>query len=408
MRFTLATVIAALPFLVAAAPHPEANAGVKIPISKRSSLKNADGSANIPALRAHLAQSTEKIQNGLDQYQRNTGSRHPLASKAIKKRDSGSVSLTDDNSLLWYGAISVGTPAKVYTVDFDTGSSDLFLPGPACGSSCNGHTKYDPSSSSTSKDLGKTFTLKYGDNSTVSGEQYTDTVAIAGLTATTQTLGAATTYSDGFQSSNFPADGLMGMGFESISVYNAEPVFQSLVAQGETTESVFAFKLAAVGAELFLGGTNPDLHVGDFTYTGVIQEGYWQVSLGAISANGEDFATNVDSIIDTGTTLIVGDTKTVTAFYQSIGGEANSDLGPGLYTYPCDKDPKFSLTFGGKSFDVSADTFNMGKVSQGSTSCIGGISASDEEFWIVGDVFLANVYTSFDLGNSQVGFANLA
>ena len=69
-----------------------------------------------------------------------------------------------------------------HLVDFDTGSSDLFLPGPSCSTNCAGHTKYTPSSSSTAVDLKKTFALKYGDGSTVSGEQYTDTVSIAGLT----------------------------------------------------------------------------------------------------------------------------------------------------------------------------------------------------------------------------------
>lgn len=95
-----------------------------------------------------------------------------------------------------------------HLVDFDTGSSDLFLPGPDCGSTCSGHTKYDPSSSSTSSDVGKSFSLQYGDGSTVSGEQWTDTVSIAGLTAKKQTLGAAKQYSSGFESSQFPADGL--------------------------------------------------------------------------------------------------------------------------------------------------------------------------------------------------------
>ena len=28
--------------------------------------------------------------------------------------------------------------------------------------------------------------------------------------------------------------------------------------------------------------------------------------------------------------------------------------------------------------------------------------------WIIGDVFMVNVYTVFDIGNSQVGFAELA
>jgi cathepsin D len=40
---------------------------------------------------------------------------------------------------------------------------------------------YDSSASSTSHDLGKTFSLTYGDGSTVSGEQFGDDVIIAGL-----------------------------------------------------------------------------------------------------------------------------------------------------------------------------------------------------------------------------------
>jgi cathepsin D len=69
-----------------------------------------------------------------------------------------------------------------WSVDFDTGSSDLFLPASTCGTTCSGHTKYNPSSSSTAVALGKSFTLSYGDGSSVSGKQYTDTVTIAGLT----------------------------------------------------------------------------------------------------------------------------------------------------------------------------------------------------------------------------------
>lgn len=75
-------------------------------------------------------------------------------------------------------------------MDYDTGSSDLFLPASTCDSTCSGHTLYDPSSSSTAQALGQPFNLSYGDGSTVSGDQYTDTVEIAGLTSTNQTLGA--------------------------------------------------------------------------------------------------------------------------------------------------------------------------------------------------------------------------
>ena len=51
-------------------------------------------------------------------YERNTGKQHPLSGglKSLSKRDkTGSVQLTDDDSDLWYGAISIGTPPVQFT-----------------------------------------------------------------------------------------------------------------------------------------------------------------------------------------------------------------------------------------------------------------------------------------------------
>ncbi|KIJ14858.1 hypothetical protein PAXINDRAFT_180872 [Paxillus involutus ATCC 200175] len=412
MRFTLATAIVGLPFFVAAAPQSvKQRIGTAIPISKRSGLTNPDNSVNLDALKSHVASTKAKITRGFDNFEKNTGSSHPSVVNGARKRGSGGDALTDASNELWYGTISVGTPAHRYTVDFDTGSSDLFLPGPDCGSNCSGHAVYNPWSSSTSQDLGKTFSLRYGDGGTVIGEQYSDTVSIVGLVAPDQTLGAASQYSSGFGSSEFPADGLMGMAFQSISVYKASPVFQTLVSEGQVDESVFAFKLAAFGSELFIGGTNTALYTGEFSYADVTQEGYWEVNMDSLESNGKTVLSNVDSVIDTGTTLIVGLPSDVSTLYQAIGGiDASSTVAAGFYTLPCDSFPSISLTFGGTSFPISADTLNIGQVSPNSSDCVGGIVSQDigASFWIVGDVFLANVYTAFDVGNSRVGFATLA
>ncbi|KIM92347.1 hypothetical protein PILCRDRAFT_83534 [Piloderma croceum F 1598] len=409
MHFTLAALLAVLPLFSTASPvthMPRA----KIGLNKRSALTQADGSVNAANLRAHLAASLAKINRGLAAYEKNTGSKHPLATNStIDKRATGKNPLTDDSAQLWYGSISVGTPSKTFTVDFDTGSSDLFLPGSDCGSTCSGHTLYNPKSSSSAKDIGQSFSLQYGDGSTVSGEQWTDSVTLAGLTAKTQTLGAAKQYSSGFESSQFPADGLMGMGFKSISEYNANPVFQTLVADGQTSDPVFAFKLSESGAELSVGGTDSSLYSGDFTYAKVEQEGYWQVALDAVSLGGKSVISNIDSIIDTGTTLIVGDSSNVAEFYKSVpGAKEASNVGQGFYTVPCNSIPSVSLTFNGQPFDIDSASFNLGPASSGSSDCVGGIAAQDgENFWVVGDVFLQNTYTVFDVGNSQVGFAKL-
>jgi hypothetical protein len=123
------------------------------------------------------------------------------------------------------------------------------------------------------------------------------------------------------------------MGFPSISVYGANPLFQSLVSSDAVPEPVFSFKLSNDSAELFVGGTDETLFEGDFTYVPVTQEGYWQVVLDSLTVGGQNvFSSNisVSSIIDTGTTLIVGDTQTVQAAYQSIKGA--TDNGDGTWS----------------------------------------------------------------------------
>jgi hypothetical protein len=48
-----------------------------------------------------------------------------------------------------------------------------------------------------------------------------------------------------------------------------------------------------------------------------------------------------------------------------------------------------SLTFGGVEYSILPEAFNLGFASEGSSDCVGGVSASgDVDFWIVGDVFL--------------------
>jgi cathepsin D len=297
-------------------------------------------------------------------------------------------------------------------VDFDTGSSDLFLPSSKCGSSCSGHKAYDPNASSTAHDLYTTFSLAYGDGSTATGEQFTDVVSIAGLTAKSQTLGAATQYSSGFSIDNLPADGLMGMAFQSISGYKAPPLFQTLISEGVVTTQVFGFKFATSGSELFLGGTNSALYTGDFTWLSLTLEGYWQASFDSISVDGTSVVESTAAIFDSGTTQIVGDPVGIANIFKQISGaRAAPQYGDGTYTIPCSFDTPISIDVGGKTVSISPASFSLGPVSQNSSTCIAGAAADKTltgDFWILGDVFLQNVYTAWDVGGSRIGFATLA
>jgi cathepsin D len=91
----------------------------------------------------------------------------------------------------------------------------------------------------------------------------------------------------------------MGMGFQSISEYYAPPVFQTLVSQGKTTSSVFAFKLASSSSELTIGGLNSTLYSGAPTYTRVIDKGFWQIKFSALKVGNTKVVKSAAAIVDT-------------------------------------------------------------------------------------------------------------
>ncbi|KAI0071631.1 acid protease [Panus rudis PR-1116 ss-1] len=399
-----------------------------ISLNKRSALVDEDGFVDLEEIQHHVALATSKVGRGLEAYHRNTGIAHSLSEKfkspqtsnltthrsrtLQRRRKATSNALTNDfNGILWHGDVSVGTPPETFTVDFDTGSSDFFLPGPDCSpkDNCEGHKVYNPRKSSTGVDKKKPFGLLYGDGSEVAGGIWTDSVVISGLKATKQAVGAANTYSSSFSMGLYPPDGLMGMGYQSISQFDSSPPFQSFIAQKQPTQPVFAFKLAEKGSELFLGGVNKKLYTGAFTYVPVTQKGFWQVNMDTITANNKHSGIKRTSVIvDTGTTLVIGPSSDVSALYKTIPGAKPFDGQEGYYTFPCSSVPTVRLTFGGKPFAISPSVFNLGNAMAGSNKCVGGVVGSDElNFWVVGDVFLQNVYSVFDMGKDRVGFAAL-
>lgn len=64
----------------------------------------------------------------------------------------------------------------------------------------------------------------------------------------------------------------MGMAFANISVFHANPVVETLIAEGQLSDPVFAFKLASSESELSIGGVDSSLYTGSFSYTPVIQQ----------------------------------------------------------------------------------------------------------------------------------------
>lgn len=88
------------------------------------------------------------------------------------KRDSTFEPLDDHGEIFWTGTIAIGN--QNFTVIFDTGSSDLWVPNAVGCTTCEGLRAYNSSSSTTSIQQSGNFNLTYGDGSVVSGPIFTD------------------------------------------------------------------------------------------------------------------------------------------------------------------------------------------------------------------------------------------
>jgi cathepsin D len=396
-------IFAALSFYVAATPI--LNTGFSIPLTKRTQISDDNGVVHVAKLRDHLRHRMANFNRGFDAYQRNTGVRHRSAPKvkSLEKHSLGIEPLQNDNSAYWYGSISIGKPAQTFTVDVDTGSSEMVISSSGCDRSCSHHKLYDASKSSTAHDFKSQFSLSYSDGSTISGTLYTDDVTIAGYTAKKQLFGRATHVDGNFNNSQFLPDGFLGLAFPEIATFGPT-LFQTLVSQGSLPSDSFALYFGQNYSELHISGSNNKLYKGDFTYVDVTEVGYWQIKFEAFYLNRKKIAGTTEAVIDSGSTMIVGDTKTVQAFYDLIPGSAS--LNSGMYSIPCSFNSKISIQFGATQFPIRPETLNLGPVSENSHDCVGGISAADGNgFWILGDTFIRNVYAEFDFGKKRMGFA---
>jgi len=317
--------------------------------------------------------------------------------------------IQDYQNAEYYGEIEVGTPGQKEMVIFDTGSSNLWVPNTRPWLS--GKNIYSHGSSSTYKKNGTVFKIMYG-SGPVSGTYSADDVTIGSLKLkdftfaevdNTKGLGMA------YRMGKF--DGILGMGWDSISVGGVPTVMAALVKSGELEEPSFGFFLGnnAVG-ELEIGGADSKHYKGSFTYVPLSDEGYWQVGLDGISLgeDGASVSTTKKAIIDSGTSLLAGPTEEV----QAIMKKFNATLVMGkAYAVDCSKEiPTLSFTLGGKAFSLTKDDLTFQK---SGSQCLLGIQAMDVPaprgpLWILGDVFMRRHYCLFDWGQKRMGFAEVA
>eukprot|EP01061_Rhynchopus_euleeides_P008832 TRINITY_DN17_c0_g1_i3.p2 TRINITY_DN17_c0_g1~~TRINITY_DN17_c0_g1_i3.p2 ORF type:complete len:405 (+),score=177.21 TRINITY_DN17_c0_g1_i3:51-1217(+) len=309
----------------------------------------------------------------------------------------------------YFGPVAIGTPAQIFKVVLDTGSSNLWVPGVQC-TGCT-HTKYNSALSSTFVKNGSDFAVQYGSGA-VQGFVDQDIVTLGTLTAKDQ-LFAETTKEPGPSWVVGRFDGILGLGWPAISVNGITPVFQTLMEQKSVEQGSFSFYLTgdpSETSELVLGGTDPNHYTGDFQYHTLTHDTYWQIEgdsiqMGNTSIRNRKFG----AIVDSGTSLIAMGLLEAVAINKhlnctDIGIECPFTECPDMSTLP-----DLTFTIGGIPYTLAPQDYILQITEAGQTTCVSGImgfpglpAGLDA---ILGDVFIRKYYTNFDFENNRVGFA---
>jgi len=316
----------------------------------------------------------------------------------------GDVVIDDFQNAMYYGEIEVGTPGQKINVVYDTGSANLWVPNTRPWLSTTWHNIYTHSKSSTYKANGTVFKIMYG-SGPVSGFYSSDAVTFGGFNLADFTFAEVNDYSGlgiAYRVGKF--DGILGLGWDRISVGGVPTIMKALVASGQMAQPVFGFYLGnQANGELEFGGTDPKHYSGEFTYVPLNAETYWQVALDSVKFGGDSVSTTKRAIVDSGTSLLAGPKDEVAAIAQKIGATLVAGK---EYTFDCSKDvADLTFTLGGKDFSLNKQELTLQQ--SGSTCILGlmGIEVPSGPLWILGDVFMRKYYVQFDWGQKRLGFA---
>jgi len=323
-----------------------------------------------------------------------------------------SVSLTDVQDLEYFGEVDIGRPPQKFQVIYDTGSSNLWIPSKSCTNCKKTGSRYDSSKSSKYVKNGQSFALQYGTGS-CNGFLSQDDIVVGGAPITGFTFGEVTTEAtDVFGQA--PFDGILGMGPAKAAVDHTPMPMDMLVKQGKIQHNMFAYYLASggkSGSTLTLGGTDSRFFSGDFKYTKLAKAAsllpYWLISGSDIKVGTEStkpcgFLLGCESVVDTGTSVIVGPSDAMNKIVAKIG-DVKEDCSNVKAL------PDVTFTFGGNDFPLGPDFYviRAQDPKTGKEQCQLGLQGANlgAPLWILGDPFLRKYYTVWDADNQRVGFS---
>ncbi|PIO40479.1 hypothetical protein AB205_0103710, partial [Aquarana catesbeiana] len=301
----------------------------------------------------------------------------------------------------YYGQISVGTPPQNFMVLFDTGSSNLWVASTYCQSqACR-------SGFFLQGILG--WQGHFNSENIKVSAQLCALIQVQSLTITNQELGLSVNE----PGTNFvyaAFEGIFGMAYPALSAGGATTAMQGMLQQNLLTNPIFSVYMDSQSGAVIFGGVDNQLYSGQIYWAPVTQELYWQIAIDAFSINGQATgwcSQGCQAMVDTGTSLLTIPQQFLGTFLQYVGAQESQN---GEYIVSCNSVqslPTISFTINGVQFPLPPSAYIL----QNNGYCTVGVevtylpSQNGQPFWILGDVFLRQYYSVYDMGNNRMGFA---
>ncbi|XP_071894733.1 pepsin A-like [Anas platyrhynchos] len=312
--------------------------------------------------------------------------------------------------LEYVGTISIGTPPQEFSVIFDTGSANLWVPSVYCSSrACANHRRFDPARSSTYRGTTTSVATWYGTGSMVGVLGY-DTVTVGNIQVPNQVFGLSLSEPGSFLA-QAPFDGFLGLAFPSISSSGATPIFDNMMSQGLVSQDLFSIYLTPNkqnGSFVLFGGIDDTYFTGNLSWIPLTAQSYWQIKVDSITMYGRPIACpyGCQAIVDSGTSLLAGPSRSVGNIQYEMGARRSPS---GVYLVSCSYIrllPDIVFVIAGTQFPLPPQAYIL----QEDGSCMSGfegyaLPTASGELWILGDIFLRRYYSVFDRANGMVGLA---
>jgi len=314
----------------------------------------------------------------------------------------------------YWGKIFVGTPAKEFSVIFDTGSGNLILPSMQCHSTaCNSHEKFDLANSKTGMQVGKKgksleeipnqkkeATIKFGTGK-IHGQFYQDKLCLSKESACMTANFIGTDYESEMPFDQCSFDGIMGLGFSDLSMGEGFNMVDDIANQRSLPQNKFSVYLTDEGgSEISFGGYKHSQAASEVLWAPVTRQSYWQIGIDDLTFDNEKtgLCSNCQVAVDTGTSLLAGPSEVV----ENLG--AKLDLKDDCSNFH--KLPLLGFALGNKVLNLLPDDY----IDKAGGTCSLSLMTLDVPppkgpLFIFGDPFLRRFLTIYDRDGPRVGFA---